>query len=62
MKKLPPYNSVAKCSKCGHDAAAVIYCSNSSKSYVNGEYLKRKCWLCGYGWIEACLDKDNGNG
>ena len=72
---LPPYDIEARCAKCGsHGAAAVKYVAEveppsvtmATWPVVDGgfpEHLRRTCDICGYSWVEACVEqKEPGSG
>lgn len=53
------------CPKCGHFVVGVAYCSGSGwiglshlcrDRYGLPEHLHRRCGVCNYEWLEACLD------
>ena len=57
MKKLPPFNSEARCEKCGSDDINTYYCKGSIWDWEcdaerTGQHLHRDCRRCHYGWLE----------
>ncbi len=49
MKRIPDYNSEAKCIRCNCSRIAIFHCK---------DHIERVCRNCFYTWKERCSDFD----
>ena len=54
-RPLPPYDSRARCPKCGDRRVSTRYDNGCTPlALAHAEHLARRCGRCGYEWPQAC--------